>query len=53
MSLCQAAVAEALEAFGRIDVLFCCCSEGELESLPTDLSQSPLWNGSERQLTER
>ena len=31
MSLCQAAVAEALEAFGRIDVLFCCCSEGESE----------------------
>ena len=37
MSLCQAAVAEALEAFGRIDVLFCCCSEGESESFPIGL----------------
>ena len=25
---CQAAVAEAVSAFGRIDVLFCCSSEG-------------------------
>ena len=33
MSSCQTAVAEALEAFGRIDVLFCCCSEGALEPL--------------------
>lgn len=26
---CQAAVAEAVEAFGRIDVLLCAASEGE------------------------
>ena len=25
---CQAAVAEAVEAFGRLDILFCCESEG-------------------------
>ena len=37
MSSCQTAVAEVLEAFGRIDVLFCCCSEGESEPLPVDL----------------
>jgi NAD(P)-dependent dehydrogenase (short-subunit alcohol dehydrogenase family) len=26
---CQAAVAEAVEAFGRIDVLLCAASEGD------------------------
>ena len=28
ISLCQAAVAQAVEAFGRVDILFCCASEG-------------------------
>jgi NAD(P)-dependent dehydrogenase (short-subunit alcohol dehydrogenase family) len=28
VSQCQAAVAEAVEAFGRIDVLLCAASEG-------------------------
>lgn len=28
MGKCQAAVAEAVEAFGRVDILFCCTSEG-------------------------
>ena len=28
MGLCQAAVAEAVEAFGRLDILLCCSSEG-------------------------
>lgn len=28
MGLCQAAVAEAVEAFGKLDVLLCCSSEG-------------------------
>ena len=37
MSSCQAAVAEALEVFGQIDVLFCCCSEGLPGPLPLDL----------------
>lgn len=29
MGLCQAAIAEAVEVFGRVDILFCCTSEGE------------------------
>ena len=28
MSLCQAAVAEAVTKFEKLDVLFCCASEG-------------------------
>lgn len=28
MGLCQAAVAEAVEAFGKLDILLCCSSEG-------------------------
>lgn len=28
MGQCQAAVAEAVSTFGRLDVLFCCSSEG-------------------------
>lgn len=28
MGQCQAAVAEAVEVFGRLDILFCCSSEG-------------------------
>lgn len=28
MGHCQAAVAEAVEVFGRLDILFCCSSEG-------------------------
>lgn len=30
MGKCQAAVAEAAEAFGRVDILFCCTSEGNI-----------------------
>lgn len=36
MSSCQAAVAEALQVYGRIDVLFCCCSEGKFTFPPDD-----------------
>ena len=25
---CQAAIAEAVEAYGKVDILFCCASEG-------------------------
>ena len=48
MGKCQAAVAEAVEAFGRVDILFCCTSEGMWlytilrvgpERLYTDLSR--------------
>ena len=28
MGQCQAAVAEAVEAFGKLDILLCCSSEG-------------------------
>ncbi len=28
MGQCQAAVAEAVEVFGKVDILFCCTSEG-------------------------
>lgn len=28
MGLCQAAVAEAVEVFGKLDILLCCASEG-------------------------
>lgn len=30
MSQCQAAVAQGIQAFGRVDILFCCTSEGAL-----------------------
>lgn len=30
MALCQAAVAEAVHVFGKVDILFCCASEGKL-----------------------
>jgi NAD(P)-dependent dehydrogenase (short-subunit alcohol dehydrogenase family) len=33
---CQAAVAEAVEAFGRIDVLLCAASEGTIDRLSPD-----------------
>lgn len=33
IALCQAAVAEAIETFGRLDMLFCCDSEGGLNRL--------------------
>lgn len=33
IALCQAAVAEAIEIFGRLDMLFCCDSEGGLNRL--------------------
>lgn len=29
MGQCQAAVAEAVEAFGKLDILLCCSSEGQ------------------------
>lgn len=29
MGQCQAIVAEAVEAFSQIDILFCCTSEGK------------------------
>ncbi len=32
MGNCQAAVAEAVEAFGRIDILLGCSSEGKASS---------------------
>jgi NAD(P)-dependent dehydrogenase (short-subunit alcohol dehydrogenase family) len=32
MGQCQAAVAEAVEVFGRVDILFCCTSEGPSSS---------------------
>ena len=28
MGQCQAAVAEAVETFGKLDILLCCSSEG-------------------------
>ena len=28
MGQCQAAVAEAVEAYGKLDILLCCSSEG-------------------------
>lgn len=31
MGQCQAAVAEAVEVFGKVDILFCCTSEGMLK----------------------
>jgi NAD(P)-dependent dehydrogenase (short-subunit alcohol dehydrogenase family) len=34
---CQAAVAEAVEAFGRIDVLLCAASEGTVSSIHINL----------------
>ena len=39
MGQCQAIVAEAVEAFGQIDILFCCTSEGKQSylSLPTPI----------------
>ena len=30
MDQCQAAVAEAIEEFGKLDILLCCCSKGWL-----------------------
>lgn len=33
MGQCGAAVAEAVEVFGRIDILLCCTSEGMNESI--------------------
>ena len=30
MGQCQAAVAQAVDAFGRIDILLCCTSQGML-----------------------
>ena len=33
MALCQAAVAEAVHVFGKVDILFCCASEGELNGI--------------------
>ena len=36
MSQCQAAVAESVDAFGKLDILFCCASEaliGTVEEL--------------------
>lgn len=29
MGQCQAAVAEAVESFGKLDILLCCSSEGQ------------------------
>lgn len=41
MGQCQAAVAEAVEVFGRVDILFCCTSEG-----PSFHSSNPDLRGS-------
>lgn len=35
---CQAAIAEAVTVFGRIDVLFCCSSQGKLNVYVPTLS---------------
>lgn len=40
MGLCQAAVAEAVEAFGKLDVLLCCSSEA-LVGTVEELAASP------------
>ncbi|KAK6433190.1 hypothetical protein LTR95_010634 [Oleoguttula sp. CCFEE 5521] len=40
MGQCQSAVAEAVAAFGRVDVLFCCHSEAVVGTVE-ELSQSP------------
>lgn len=32
MGLCQAAVAEAVQCFGKVDIMFCCASEGRRRS---------------------
>lgn len=29
MGQCQAAIAEAVQVFGKLDILFCCSSEGK------------------------
>ena len=31
MGQCQAAVAEAVAAFGKLDILLCCSSEGSVQ----------------------
>lgn len=41
MGQCGAAVAEAVQVFGRIDILLCCKSEGST-SLPS-LARAPAW----------
>ena len=43
IGLCQAAVAEAVEAYGKIDILFCCTSEGKpvLRHIPSLQPVSP------------
>lgn len=40
MGQCQSAIAEALNSFGRIDILFCCTSECVVGTVE-ELSQSP------------
>ncbi|KAA6409335.1 MAG: hypothetical protein FRX48_06888 [Lasallia pustulata] len=40
MGKCQAAVAEAAEAFGRVDILFCCTSEAVIGTVE-ELAASP------------
>ncbi|KAK4694230.1 hypothetical protein P7C71_g3318, partial [Lecanoromycetidae sp. Uapishka_2] len=40
MGQCQAAVAEAVEAFGRLDILFCCSSEALIGTVE-ELAASP------------
>jgi NAD(P)-dependent dehydrogenase (short-subunit alcohol dehydrogenase family) len=36
MGQCQAAIAEAVQIFGRIDILLCCTSEGMHSHFPID-----------------
>lgn len=40
MGECQAAVAEAVEAFGKLDILFCCSSEALIGTVE-ELAASP------------
>jgi NAD(P)-dependent dehydrogenase (short-subunit alcohol dehydrogenase family) len=48
MGQCGAAVAEAVQVFGRIDILLCCTSEGIVE---TKLSQMPEYQINLKQLS--
>lgn len=40
MALCQAAVAEAVHVFGKVDILFCCASEAVIGTVE-ELAASP------------
>lgn len=44
MGQCQATVAEAVEAFGEIDILFCCTSEGRHPHFQYPIPIEPVLN---------